>query len=220
MSHAAIRGSELIKVLLKMELPKNTLTKLLFGIAIYANSYMLAQFCGFTHATYPEAIRARDWAIAIRCSAGRLSPARLDLGGRGAAQVEAPDEATGPRTRAEGEGVQVEEAVEISGRPGAGAVEVAEQVDREEEAEGWGAEACAVAAVVVGGGGGGGSGGGGGRVEEMDRAAVAELRKERELLKPPPNPRVALATPPPPTIPPGSTAPTPKPPVAPTTDVL
>lgn len=74
--------------------------------------------------------------------------------------------------------------------------------------------------VVVGGGGGGGSGGGGGRVEEMDRAAVAELRKERELLKPPPKPRVALATPLPPTIPPGSTPPTLKPPVAPTTDVL
>lgn len=85
-------------------------------------------------ATYPEAIRARDWAIAIRCSAGRLSPARLDRGGRGAAQVAAPDEDTGPRTRAEGEGVQVEEAVEISGRPGA--VEVAEQVDREDEVEG------------------------------------------------------------------------------------
>lgn len=74
--------------------------------------------------------------------------------------------------------------------------------------------------VVVGGGGGGGSGGGGGRVEEMDRAAVAELRKESELLKPPPKPRVALAMPLPPTIPPGSTPPTPKPPVAPTTDVL
>lgn len=48
----------------------------------------------------------------------------------------APDEDTGPRTRAEGEGVQVEEAVEISGRPGAGAVEPAEQAGREDEAEG------------------------------------------------------------------------------------
>lgn len=129
--------------------------------------------------------------------------------------MEAPDEDTGPRTRAEGEGVQVEEAVEMSGRPGAGAAELAGQVDREDEAEGW-----AALAAALGGGGGGGSGGGGGRVEEMDRAAVAELRKERELLKPPPKPRVALATPPPPPIPPGSTAPTPKPPVAPTTDVL
>lgn len=89
-----------------------------------------------SHATYPEAIRARDWAIAMRCSAGRLSPARLDLGGRGAAQAAAPDEGTGPRTRAEGEGVQVEEAVEISGRPGAGAVGAAEQVEREDEVEG------------------------------------------------------------------------------------
>lgn len=116
--------------------------------------------------------------------------------------------------------MQVEEAVEISGRPGAGAVELAEQAAREDEVEGCEAEVEADVWVVVGGGGGGGSGGGGGRVEEMDRAAVAELRKERELLKPPPKPRVALATPLPPTIPPGSTPPTLKPPVAPTTDVL
>lgn len=81
-------------------------------------------------------MRARDWAIAMRCRAGRLSPARLDLGGRGAAQAAALDEDTGPRTRAEGEGVQVEEAVEISGRPGTGAVEAVEQVERADEVEG------------------------------------------------------------------------------------
>lgn len=43
-------------------------------------------------------------------------------------------------------------------------------------------------AVEGGGGGGrgGGRGGGGGRVEEIERAAVAEPRREREWLKPPP----------------------------------
>lgn len=35
-----------------------------------------------------------------------------------------------------------------------------------------------------GGGGGGGTGGGGGRLEETDRLEVAELRREREWLKP------------------------------------
>lgn len=34
--------------------------------------------------THPEAMRARDWAMAMRCRAGRLSPARLDRWGRGA----------------------------------------------------------------------------------------------------------------------------------------
>lgn len=60
-------------------------------------------------------------------------------------------------------------------------------------------------------------------MEEMERAAVAEPRREREWLKPPPKPRLALPTPPPPTIPtpPGPPIPpTLKPPVAPTMDVL
>lgn len=91
---------------------------------------------GSSDLTHPEAIRARDCAMAIRCSAGRLSPAKLDLGGRGAAQAAALDEDTGPSTRAEGEGVQVEAAVEMSGggRPGAeaGAVgAVAQGTERE-----------------------------------------------------------------------------------------
>lgn len=54
--------------------------------------------------TYPEAISARDCAMAILCSAGRLRPARLERGGTGAAQAA---EDTGPRTRAEGVGAQV-----------------------------------------------------------------------------------------------------------------
>lgn len=86
--------------------------------------------------TYPEAIRARDCAMAIRCSAGRLSPARLDRGGRGAAQAAAPDEDTGPRTRAEGEGVQVEAAVEMRGGPGAGIVGAQQEAEKEDEVEG------------------------------------------------------------------------------------
>lgn len=43
--------------------------------------------------------------------------------------------------------------------------------------------------VVEGGGGGGRGGGrvgGGGRVEEMERAAVADPRRDREWGKPPP----------------------------------
>ena len=74
--------------------------------------------------------------MAIRCSAGRLSPARLDRGGRGAAQAAAPDEDTGPRTRAEGEGVQVEAAVEMRGGPGAGTEGAEQEADMEDEVEG------------------------------------------------------------------------------------
>uniref|UniRef100_A0AAV2KPR0 Uncharacterized protein n=1 Tax=Knipowitschia caucasica TaxID=637954 RepID=A0AAV2KPR0_KNICA len=55
--------------------------------------------------------------MAILCSAGRLSPARLERGGRGAAQAEVADNDTGPRTRAEGEGAQVEETVEMRDAP-------------------------------------------------------------------------------------------------------
>lgn len=54
--------------------------------------------------THPEAISARDCAMAILCSAGRLRPARLARGGTGAAQAA---EDTGPRTRAEGVGAHV-----------------------------------------------------------------------------------------------------------------
>lgn len=57
-----------------------------------------------TMETHPEAISARDCAMAILCSAGRLRPARLARGGTGAAQAA---EDTGPRTRAEGVGAQV-----------------------------------------------------------------------------------------------------------------
>lgn len=152
-------------------------------------------------ATHPEAIRARDCAMAIRCNAGRLSPVRLERGGRGAAHAAAPDEDTGPRTRAEGEGVQVEATVEMSGGPGAGS---AQEAEREEEVEEWGREAGPHKGVVeggAGGGGGGGKGGGGGRVEEMDRVAVAEPRREREWAKLPPTPKPALPRPPPPKIP-------------------
>lgn len=139
----------------------------------------------------------------MRCSAGRLNPARLDLGGRGAAQAAAPDDDTGPRTRADGEGVQVEAAVEMRGGPREGTVGAEQEAEREDKVEDWGAEMEAGEIAVEGGGGGGGgggSGGGGGRVEEMERAAVAEPRREREWLKPPPKPRLALPTPPP-TIP-------------------
>lgn len=72
----------------------------------------------------------------MRCSAGLLSPARLDRGGRGAAQAAAPDEDTGPKTRAEGEGVQVEAAVEMRGGPIAGNAEAEQEAEREEEVEG------------------------------------------------------------------------------------
>lgn len=123
--------------------------------------------------------------MAIRCSAGLLSPARLDLGGSGAALD------TGPRTRAEGDGVQVEVEVVMRGRaPGGGAVEGAQAAGREEGgveevvARG-GAMGFETAKREGGGGGaGGGRGGGGGRLEEMDRVEVAEPSKEREWVKP------------------------------------
>lgn len=72
--------------------------------------------------------------MAMRCRAGRLSPARLARGGRGAAQAAAPGEDTGPRTRAEGDGVQEEATVEMRGGAGAGgAAEGAEETEREVE---------------------------------------------------------------------------------------
>lgn len=40
----------------------------------------------------PDAMSALDWAIAILCNAGLLSPARLDLCGNGAWHIVAADE--------------------------------------------------------------------------------------------------------------------------------
>lgn len=124
----------------------------------------------------------------MRCSAGLLSPARLDLGGRGAALD------TGPRTLAEGDGVQVEVEVEMRGRaPVGGAVDVTQATDRDEEevvAARGGAMEFETAERVggCGGGAGGGSVGGGGRLEEIDRVEVAEPSREREWV----NPRLAV----------------------------
>lgn len=114
--------------------------------------------------THPEAMSARDCAMAILWRAGRLRPARLERGGSGAAQAA---DATGPRTRAEGVGAQVVE-VEI----------------RAFEDVGWAALGAEVVCGVVEGGGGGGTVGGGGREEERDKVAVAELRRERECPNP------------------------------------
>lgn len=120
----------------------------------------------------PEAMSARDCAMAILCRAGRLRPARLLRGGTGAAQAaDAVD--TGPRTRAEGVGAQVV-AVDIRALEGVGAVGLDTEVV-------WGMEE---------GGGGGGTAGGGGRLEDIDRAAVAEPSRERECAKPPLAPEV------------------------------
>lgn len=122
--------------------------------------------------TYPDAMSARDCAMAILCRAGRLRPARLLRGGTGAAQAaDAVD--TGPRTRAEGVGAQVV-AVDIRALEGVGAVGLDTEVV-------WG---------MVEGGGGGGTAGGGGRLEDIDRAAVAEPSRERECPKPPLAPEV------------------------------
>lgn len=148
--------------------------------------------------THPEAIRALDWAMAMRCRAGRLSPARLARGGRGAAQAAAAED-TGPRTRAEGEGVQEEADVEMRGGGGAGidrgAEEAMDAMKKEEE----GGRVALLEEMEEGGGGGGGGrggrGGGGGRVEERDRAAVAEPRRESEWAKPLPTPTPPLAPP-------------------------
>lgn len=122
--------------------------------------------------TYPDAMSARDCAIAILCRAGRLSPARLLRGGTGAAHAADAVE-TGPKTRAEGVGAQVV-TVDIRALEGVGAVGLGVEV-------GWG---------VAEGGGGGGTAGGGGRLEDIDRAAVAEPRSERECPKPPLAPEV------------------------------
>lgn len=144
--------------------------------------------------THPEAMRALDWAMAMRCRAGRLSPARLARGGRGAAQAAAVED-TGPRTRAEGEGVQEEAAVEMRRGAGAG-IDGGPEDAMEKEEEGG---RMALDAMEEGGGGGGGGregrGGGGGRVEVRESAAVAEPRRESEWAKPLPTPTPPLAPP-------------------------
>ncbi len=43
--------------------------------------------------THPDAMSALDWAIAILCNAGLLSPAKLDLCGNGAWHTVAADDA-------------------------------------------------------------------------------------------------------------------------------
>lgn len=70
--------------------------------------------------------------MAMRCRAGRLNPARLARGGRGAAQAAAAEE-TGPKTRAEGEGVQEEAEVAIRGGAGASTEGSVEEAEKEEE---------------------------------------------------------------------------------------
>lgn len=119
----------------------------------------------------------------MRCNAGLLSPARVDLGGRGAALD------TGPSTRAEGDGVQVEAEVEMRERaPVGGAEDVTQATDSEEEevvAKGEAMEFETAERVGgCGGGGGGGSVGGGGRLEVIDRVEVAEPSRDREWVKP------------------------------------
>lgn len=117
----------------------------------------------------------------MRCNAGLLSPARVDLGGRGAAVD------TGPRTRAEGDGVQVEVEVEMRA-PVGGAEDVTQATDSEEEevvARGGAMEFETTERVGgCGGGGGGGSIGGGGRLEVIDRVEVAEPSRESEWVVP------------------------------------
>lgn len=56
--------------------------------------------------THPDAMSALDWAIAILCNAGLLSPAKLDLCGNGAWHTVAPDDGTrcGFITTGDGEG--------------------------------------------------------------------------------------------------------------------
>lgn len=123
----------------------------------------------------------------MRCNVGLLSPARLDLCGRGAALE------TGPSTRAEGDGVQVEAEVEMRGRAPVGGAEVVTQpTDSEEEVvvgRGGAVEFETAERVgSCGGGAGGGSVGGGGRLEVIDKVEVAEPSREREWV----NPRLAV----------------------------
>lgn len=82
--------------------------------------------CGYV-VTHPEAIRARDCAIAMRCRAGRLRPAKLARAGSGAAQAAERCAGTAGEGRDEDEEV-VAVAVVIS---------VAVGTDGEEEVE-WG----------------------------------------------------------------------------------
>ena len=144
--------------------------------------------------------------MAMRCSAGRLSPARLERGGSGAAHADD----TGPSTRADGVGAQLvtvemsacpppplaaavtvltlapEAPVAVVGAETGGMVGIPEEVVVETDGGG-------------GGGMGGGIGGGGGReneeeegraeeeagVEERESPAVAAPSRDREWAKPP-----------------------------------
>lgn len=116
---------------------------------------------------------ARDCAMAILCSAGRLSPARLARGGKGAAQaaerwggtaVDADDED-------EHDVLLVATVMSVAvGTDGEAVVEVQLGMDK----DCW---------WDAGGGGGGGKDGRGGRLEDSERVAVFEVSMDKDWAK-------------------------------------
>lgn len=116
---------------------------------------------------------ARDCAMAILCSAGRLSPARLARGGKGAAQA---------AERWGGTAVDADDEDEHDVLLVATVMSVAVGTDRDDvvvvqlgmDKDCW---------WDVGGGGGGGKDGGGGRLEDSERLAVLEVSMDKDWAK-------------------------------------
>lgn len=60
--------------------------------------------CVCVWSTHPDAMSALDWAMAILCSAGLLSPAKLDLCGKGAWHTDEDGTRCGFNTTGDGDG--------------------------------------------------------------------------------------------------------------------
>lgn len=115
---------------------------------------------------------ARDCAMAILCSAGRLSPARLARRGKGAAQAAERWGGTAVDADDEDEQDVLLVATVMSVAVGTDWDDVELQLDIDKDCW-WDA----------GGGGGGGKDGGGGRLEDKERVAVFEVSIDNDWAK-------------------------------------
>lgn len=117
---------------------------------------------------------ARDCAMAILCSAGRLSPARLARGGKGAAQAV---------ERWGGTAVDADDEDELDVPLVATVISVAVGTDWEEDVVEVQLGIDKDCWCDAGGGGGGGKDGGGGRLEDSERVAVFEESMDKDWAK-------------------------------------
>lgn len=135
--------------------------------------------------SHPEAMSALDWAMAILCNAGLLSPAKLDLCGNGAWHMVAADDGVrcGFITSADGDGTGDGGVVTLLAgvtKVAVGTDSLADAEDEEESLAGrdGGRWRFRLGLLDDDGGCGGGRDGGGGLLEdkEMPRVEVPAVR--------------------------------------------